>query len=155
MTKHTVAPTNTETPTPAEDLVRAIYRLGAIQRQIARHALDGLGGQGFSALGAIHMLGPIRISDVAHRLGVDLSVASRQVGALVEAGYARREVDEADRRAHLIATTPEGVRVLKDAHGRMVEAFAGVLADWDVGDVSALTRALTRLRDDFEEGCTR
>lgn len=146
--------TTTDTTT-AEELVHAVYRLGAIQRQIARHALDGLGGQGFLALGTIHLRGPIRVSDVAAELGVDLSVASRQVAALVEAGYARREVDEADRRAHLMATTPEGVRVLKDSHGRMVEAFTGVLADWGSDDVAALTAALTRLRDDFEEGCTR
>ena len=58
-----------------EALVRQLYRLGMVQREIGRHAMAELGTQGFTALAVIQVHGPLRVSDVAQRLGVDLSVA--------------------------------------------------------------------------------
>jgi DNA-binding MarR family transcriptional regulator len=139
-------------PTAVEDLVKAIYRLGLVQREIARHALAELGSQGFVALGAIHALGPVRVSDVARRLNVDLSVASRQVAALCGAGYVRREPDPDDRRAQLVSLTEAGERVLAECHRRMVHAFGLALADWSAEDVAALSDGLQRLRDDVAQG---
>src|SRR5918997_4278385 len=105
----------------SEDLVIALYRLGLVQRSIARHALAELGSQGFTALAVIHRLGHARVSDVAEQLSVDLSVASRQVAALVRAGYVEREPDPDDRRASRLKTTAAGTRVLTDSHRRMVD----------------------------------
>lgn len=134
---------------PVEELVRSLYRVGLVQREIARRALAELGSQGFLALGAVHQLGPMRISDVAQRLSIDVSVASRQVAALVDAGYVARESDALDRRAHRITITEEGTRVLEESHHRMVEAFAGALEAWPEEDVAALAGGLDRLREDF------
>jgi DNA-binding MarR family transcriptional regulator len=132
-----------------ERLVREIYGLGVIRREIARHALAELGTQGFNALAVVHVGGPMRVSDVAERLGVDLSVASRQVSALIKGGYLEREADEADRRAYLVRTTEPGQRVLKESHRRMVHAFRRALADWSSEDVATLSAALARLSTDF------
>jgi DNA-binding MarR family transcriptional regulator len=137
-------------PTPVEDLVKSLYRLGTVQREIARHALAELGSQGFVALGTVHLEGPVRVSDVARRLNVDLSVASRQVAALSLAGYVRREPDPDDRRAQFVSLTEAGERVLAESHRRMVSAFDAVLGDWSADDVTALSSALQRLREDFE-----
>lgn len=134
---------------PADQLVRSLYRLGRVQRELARHALAELGSQGFSALAIVHKEGPVSISDVARGLSVDLSVASRQVGALARAGYVRRDEDADDGRVSRISTTPEGVQVLTDSHRRMVRAFAGALGTWEDEDVVALADGLERLRDDF------
>src|SRR4051794_13180169 len=71
----------------SEDLVIALYRLGLVQRSIARHAAAELGSQGFTALAVISRRGPVRVSEVAEQLSVDVSVASRQIAALVLAGY--------------------------------------------------------------------
>ena len=141
--------TATTNTTPAEDLVVALYRLSAVQRGIARHALQELGSQGFTALGVAYKDGPIRVSDVARRLGIDLSVASRQVAALAAAGYVTREPDPEDGRAQRVTATEEGVRVLRESHRRMVAGFADVLAGWDEREISDLARGLDRLRDDF------
>ena len=89
----------------SEDLVIALYRLGLVQRSIARHALAELGSQGFTALAVIQRQGPVRVSEVAEQLSVDLSVASRQVAALVLAGYVEREPDPDDRRASRLRPT--------------------------------------------------
>jgi DNA-binding MarR family transcriptional regulator len=138
-----------EAQAPIEALVRQLYCLGVVQRDISRHAMAELGSQGFTALAAIQLHGPLRVSDVAHRLGVDLSVASRQVAALADEGHVERRPDDRDRRAQLVAVTPAGVRVLEDSHQRMVAAFSRVLDGWSDEDVAALTGGLQRLRDDF------
>jgi DNA-binding MarR family transcriptional regulator len=137
--------------TPIEALVRQLYGLGVVRREISRHALAELGSQGFTALATIAVHGPLRVSEVARHLAVDLSVASRQVAALAAEGHVRRSPDERDRRAQIVAITPAGQKVLRDSHGRMVEAFERVLSGWSDADVLALRGGLERLRDDFVE----
>src|SRR3954451_9961300 len=132
-----------------ENLVRQLYGLGTVRREIGRHALAELGSQGFTALGVVHMHGPIRVSDVAQHLAVDLSVASRQTGALLGAGYLRKDPDPNDARATLLSTTEDGQRVLEESHRRMVHAFGRVLEGWSDEDIAALAGSLERLRDDF------
>jgi DNA-binding MarR family transcriptional regulator len=139
------------TTTAVEDLVISLYRLGLVQREIARHALAELGSQGFTALAIVQRDGPVRVSDVAERLRIDLSVASRQIAALVTAGYARREPDPADRRSGRITATERGTSVLRESHRRMVEAFERPLAAWPEDEIVALATGLDRLREDFHE----
>jgi DNA-binding MarR family transcriptional regulator len=132
------------------DVIVTPEGMGRVRREIGRHALAELGTQGFTALAAIRRDGPMRISDVAARLAVDLSVASRQVAALIDAGYLERAADPDDRRGRLVETTEAGAAVLKESHRRMVHAFAEVLEDWSTEDVVALSDALARLNADFE-----
>jgi DNA-binding MarR family transcriptional regulator len=134
---------------PIEALVRQLYGLGMVQRNIGRHALAELGTQGFHALAVLQVHGPLRVSDVAHRLGVDLSVASRQIASLAAEGYVERREDPHDRRAQLVAVTRPGRKVLRESHRRMVAAFTRVLENWSDEDVNALTSGLDRLREDF------
>jgi DNA-binding MarR family transcriptional regulator len=137
------------TTTTVEDLVRSLYQLGLVHRELARHALAELGSQGFTALAIVHRHGPVRISDVAHRLNIDLSVASRQIAALEAAGHIERAPDEDDRRARRVTVTEAGARALKESHRRMVDAFAAALEEWADDDVLALAHGLDRLREDF------
>jgi DNA-binding MarR family transcriptional regulator len=120
-----------------------------VHRAIAREALSELGSQGFLALALIDRHGAMRVSEIAERLSVDLSVASRQVGALVGAGYAARANDPTDGRAQRITITPAGHDVVVESHRRMVDAFATALVDWPEEDVVGLAEQLDRLRDDF------
>jgi DNA-binding MarR family transcriptional regulator len=134
---------------PIEALVRQLYGLGMVRRQIARHAMAELGTQGFTALAVVQVHGPLRVSEVAEQLGVDLSVASRQIASLTAEGYVERRADDRDRRAQLVAVTRAGRRALRESHRRMVAAFEQVLDGWDDEDVDALTGGLERLREDF------
>jgi DNA-binding MarR family transcriptional regulator len=134
---------------PIEALVRQLYGLGMVQRDIGRHAMAELGTQGFHALAVLQVHGPLRVSDVAQRLGVDLSVASRQIASLAAEGYVERHEDSRDRRAQLVAVTPPGRKVLRESHRRMVAGFTRVLEGWSDEDVNALTGGLERLREDF------
>jgi len=134
---------------PIEALVRQLYGLGMVQRDIGRHALAELGTQGFHALAVLQVHGPLRVSDVAQRLGVDLSVASRQIASLAAEGYVERREDPQDRRAQIVAVTRPGRKVLRESHRRMVAGFTRVLEGWSDEDVNALTGGLERLREDF------
>lgn len=132
-----------------EDLARAIYRLATVQRALSRHALAELGSQGFTALAITHRDGAVRVSEIARRLSVDLSVASRQVAALEQAGYVTREPDPDDGRAYRITITAAGTRVLHDSHRRMIGAFEEALGAWSEEELAALAAGLNRLREDF------
>jgi DNA-binding MarR family transcriptional regulator len=144
-----VALSNYQPESPVEQLVVALYRLGAVQRAVVRDSLAELGGQGLIALSLIHRVGPQRVSAIADRLHVDLSVASRQVAALARAGYAARASDPSDGRAQRITITPAGHEVVVESHRRMVDAFAAALSDWPDDDIVDLAGRLDQLRDDF------
>jgi DNA-binding MarR family transcriptional regulator len=132
-----------------ENLVRQLYGLGTVRREIGRHALAELGSQGFTALAIVHVHGPVRVSEVAQHLAVDMSVASRQVNALMGAGYLEKQPDPDDARATLLSTTGDGKRVLEESHRRMVHAFGRVLEGWDDDEIASLAGSLERLRNDF------
>jgi DNA-binding MarR family transcriptional regulator len=132
-----------------ENLVRQLYGLGTVRREIGRHALAELGSQGFTALAIVHVHGPVRVSAVAQHLAVDMSVASRQVNALLSAGYLEKQPDPDDARATLLSTTGDGKRVLEESHRRMVHAFGRVLEGWSDEEIASLSGSLERLRNDF------
>lgn len=132
-----------------EDLVRALYRLGLVRREIARHALAELGSHGFTALAVIKSAGAMRVSDIAERLGIDVSVASRQVNALITAGYVSSERDATDGRAYRITTTDAGAKVLTESHRRMVATFSRALEGWSTREIAELAERLDLLREDF------
>jgi DNA-binding MarR family transcriptional regulator len=132
-----------------EPLVRAVYGLTALKRDMSRLA-SFEHPVGLVPLAVVHRLAPARVKDVARELQVDLSVASRQVTALETAGFIRRDADPVDRRAQLLSVTEAGKVALDRAHDRIVAVFADALADWDDASITSLTAALTRLRADYD-----
>lgn len=136
-------------PQPSADiegLAQALYSLSAIRRDLQRcagieHAVVGL-----TALGAVHRLGPARISDIAADLQVNLSVASRQIQALEDDRFVDRVIDPHDRRASLVALSAEGKAKLEQAHQRLVATVGRAVDGWDAVDVDALADGLVRLR---------
>ena len=138
-----------DAPTTIEPLVRAVYGLTALKRDMPR--LAGFDHPvGLVPLAVVNRLAPARVKDVARELHVDFSVASRQLSALATAGYVSREPDPEDRRAQLVTVTEAGVAALERAHERIVGVFASALADWGEDEILALTGALDRLRADYE-----
>ena len=92
-----------------------------------------------------------RVGELAAKLQVDLSVASRQVGQLIEMGAVERVVDPADRRVHLLRVTPSGHRELASARERAAEHLAGRLTSWSEPDLQTLVALLGRLRADLTD----
>jgi DNA-binding MarR family transcriptional regulator len=136
-------------PHDAQDidhLATALYGLSAIRRDLQRcagidHAVGAL-----MALGAVHRLGPARISDIAADLQVNLSVASRQIQALGSEGYVDRVSDPHDGRSSLVALSAAGLAKLEAAHRRLSDALADAVEDWAPEQVSGLADGIVRLR---------
>jgi DNA-binding MarR family transcriptional regulator len=139
-------------PLPSDDirdLVRAVYGLTALKRDLPR--LAGFEHPvGLVPLAVIKRCAPARVRDVAEALHVDVSVASRQVAALTTAGYVRRGADPDDRRAQRVSLTEAGEAALERAHERIVAVFGAALHEWTDEEIASLTTALGRLRDDYD-----
>ena len=131
-----------------ESLVREVYELAAVRRDMWRRA-GFEQAQTIAALNAVRRLGPVRVSAVADDLHVDISVASRQLAALEERGLVERTTDPGDARSRLLAVTDAGLESLGEAHQRMVGVFASTVADWDDDDIAGLAAGLHRLRADY------
>ncbi len=135
-------------PDLIDPLVRAVYGLGWLKRDMMRRT-------GFDPsialppLAMVHRLGTPRVKDVADALHVDLSVASRQLSALVDAGYVERSPAPDDRRSQIVTVTPAGQAALERAHAGIVQAFESALAGWTDAEITALTAATERLREDY------
>ena len=113
-----------------EDVVREIYALGRVNRELQRRAVPEHPPACLQALGVIARGEAVRVSDIAERLRIDLSVASRQVAVLEASGWVTRTIDPADGRARTLATTDAGRAVLADTLARMADAYIGVLEGW-------------------------
>ncbi len=96
------------------------------------------------------MEGPARISQLADRIGLDVSTTSRKVAELEAAGLVARTLDPGDRRAALVSTTASAPTPWSAACARPATAHsAHMLAGWDDADRARLADLLERLVDDI------
>jgi DNA-binding MarR family transcriptional regulator len=93
--------------------------------------------------------------EIANRLGVGLSVASRHTAELVRAGLLRREPDPVDGRAVRLHLTESGQRCLVAHRSQNADWIAAALADWSPADLAAAAQLLHRLTDDLHTALTR
>ncbi len=132
-----------------EELVREIYALGRVNRELQRRAVPEHQPAYLQALGLVGRGDANRVSDIADALRIDLSVASRQVAMLEASGWVTRTTDPADGRARRLEATASGRAVLADTLGRMADAYAGVLEGWSDDELESLHATLARLRGDL------
>ena len=132
-----------------EDIVRDIYALGRVNRELQRRAVPEHPPACLQALGLIGRGEANRVSDIADALRIDLSVASRQVAVLEASGWVTRATDPADGRARRLEATESGRAVLGDTLARMADAYTGVLEGWSEEELRSLHATLARLREDF------
>jgi DNA-binding MarR family transcriptional regulator len=102
----------------------------------------------------VNCAGPLRLSDLAEQVQLDVSTVSRHARALETSGYLHRTVDPVDRRAAQLSVTPAGRQVLDDAFARRRAALDAALADWPQDDLHTLERLLNQLADDLEHQAT-
>lgn len=94
---------------------------------------------------------PIRLTDLAQDLGVDVSTSSRQVRALEDKGLVDRCGDDRDRRVAQLSLSAAGRSLLAAARTARLEALAAVLARWPDRDIALLGELVERLLDDLDE----
>ena len=88
---------------------------------------------------------PIRLHDLADRLGVTAPTASRAVDGLVEHRLLERRPDPDDRRAVRISLTAEGRTLVEERKSRVLAAFLPAVATMSPADQARLVELLTEL----------
>jgi DNA-binding MarR family transcriptional regulator len=94
---------------------------------------------------------PPGIGDIAERLMVDPSTASRFVEQQVEAGYLTRRRHPDDGRPSQLVLTEAGRALLDEVTAARRDLLAEVTADWDHDDLERLSHLLALLREGFDE----
>ena len=102
----------------------------------------------YVVLQRINEYGPVRLSDVAAALGLDLSTVSRQVRTLEDASLVTRTPDPEDRRASLLASSPDGRALVARMQATLSRIVATALEGWSERDRATLQTLLSRLADD-------
>jgi DNA-binding MarR family transcriptional regulator len=103
-------------------------------------------------LSVLHREGPMRVSELARSIGLDLSTVSRHVRTLELSGEVARTGDPEDRRAYRIAITDRGRPHIERVWAERIEWIKGLIGHWSHEDITTLTRLLSRLFDDFVAG---
>ncbi len=104
---------------------------------VSQHGL-GLDGQACAAP---------TIGDIALRLSLDPSRASRIVAELVTQGYLRREADQADGRKSVLRVTEQGYEALERFRDAKWRLLSELYADWTADEVAAFARLMTKYMD--------
>ncbi|NUS58727.1 MAG: MarR family transcriptional regulator, partial [Streptomycetaceae bacterium] len=98
-----------------------------------------------------HRHGPLGVKEIAERLGVEQSTASRQIRPLEEHGLVHRDTDPRDGRAVRLHLTDAGLDVRERVRQVWLRDIATVWRDWDPAERAQLATLLTRFRDSFRE----
>jgi DNA-binding MarR family transcriptional regulator len=101
-------------------------------------------------LGHVARLEPVRATDLAEQVHLDLSTISRHLRGLEESGLLVRSPDSDDRRASRLAVTPEGRVVLDRTTAARTALFTSATAGWTDSEVDELVLLLNRLSHDLE-----
>ncbi|MGQ7295317.1 MarR family winged helix-turn-helix transcriptional regulator [Quadrisphaera sp. KR29] len=132
-------------PHACSALVDTFPRLSRSKRAVLGHTRIAP----VAALGTVAALGPVRVSEVAEAMGLDLSTVSRQVGQLRRDGLVEATPDAADGRSQRLSATPAGIALLRAERHRMVDRLGERLATWDDAELAELIALLDRLTDDL------
>lgn len=88
--------------------------------------------------------------ELALRARLDPSTVSRAVATLVSHNLVERRPDPVDRRAQVLALTPDGRTALTDTHDWYARLLDRALAGWTADEVAALGAGLRRFTRDLE-----
>jgi DNA-binding MarR family transcriptional regulator len=148
---------NVPDPDPLPDLPG---RLGVAVQMLA-HAGKVGGGRPeltptrLTALAIMSSAGPMRMGNLASRLGVQVSTMSRIVDILVALGWAERRPDEADHRACVIGITGAGAALIDTIRRDNATRLASCITRLDAADLAVLQAALPVLESLAQQAACR
>jgi DNA-binding MarR family transcriptional regulator len=142
------------TPETRDRLTSSVAQLVRTGRHVSARAATQLYGElpsfGWALLVPLERDGDQRCSALALQVGVDVSVASRQLAVLERLGYVERRPDPQDGRASLLSLTAAGAEALAATRTLRAEWALTALAGWDESEARQLSELLDRLVTDLE-----
>jgi DNA-binding MarR family transcriptional regulator len=145
----------------AAELSQCWHELGAVlrSRKLLASLHPGAAGQLTpSKLRALDLLaesGSLRVGELADRVGVDDTTATRLVDRLEATGLATRRSEPGDRRATTVELTPAGAELVAGIAAQRQLFFCDILAGLEPDERAELVRltakAAVSLREQSEE----
>jgi DNA-binding MarR family transcriptional regulator len=133
-------------PPSRDDVQSMVVALFTLTARLERARRQRRAAGALSLLQVIDGRDGIRPSEIADLQFVHPSLVTRQVRELEDAGYAQVTGDPADGRSWLVALTPAGRAEMRRLQQVGLDRFALFVADWEPGEVRALTGLLDKLR---------
>lgn len=138
--------------TPAyRALIDAVARLQRVQREVGTEMARDLDcpRAALSLLWLLDNRGELTTGDVAQHLHVDISVASRQITTLVDAGHAERSTptDGTDRRVRTVRLTERGQTFVTGTRASLDSRAAATFAGWTPAELASAAAGIERVAD--------
>jgi DNA-binding MarR family transcriptional regulator len=134
------------------EVARAILRL-----EVPRGALaegESVDRAGYWLMVHLSDRPPVRLSELADSVELDLSTVSRQMRDLVASGLVAKRPDPVDGRASLLTLSARGRSVLEAVSEARRQALAEAVGEWTDGQRNALTTGLARLEAGLHQART-
>jgi DNA-binding MarR family transcriptional regulator len=96
--------------------------------------------------------GPVSITGLAARLGLDATTVTRQVAAMEADGLVRRSRDPDDARVRRIDLSPRGRQRMREVRTRREDRIGQLLASWSDDDRVAFGTLLARFNAAIHAG---
>jgi DNA-binding MarR family transcriptional regulator len=93
----------------------------------------------------------VRMSEISIDLGVGNAKTTRSVQSLVSAGYVKAAKDANDSRSKLVSITPNGAKLVKEAHDYMNAFSQDCLSALDPEERESFEKSLAKIRSKKEE----
>ena len=103
---------------------------------------------GYAVLVRVSELGPVRLSELAQYLGLDVSTVSRQVQQLEQRGLVDRSPDPLDGRAALLELSVPGRDIMQKMRDAWEETVADVVGTWKPADIARFGSLMDRFVSD-------
>jgi DNA-binding MarR family transcriptional regulator len=134
-------------PTETERLLgtQLFVAMGQLARWSARQSRDHYGPGVLSALGTVVDAGPLRLGELAARLGVVPASISRTVAVLEAEQLVERTVDPTDRRSWFVSATTRGTALVENRRRDRGEKLArqlGPLTETQTDALRAIVEAI-------------
>ncbi len=130
-------------------LVRRAERARVAALDIARSPLDR---SGYLLLVLLETDGPQTMSQLAAAFDLDASTVTRQIAPLERRGFVVRHRSDEDRRATIVAVTPEGRAERQTVREARIAHLRHQLVGWDDAKVEQLASLLEDLNGTLTVG---
>jgi DNA-binding MarR family transcriptional regulator len=102
-------------------------------------------------LETLHRDGPMRMSELANKIGLDRSTVSRQVAAVTAAGLVEKSDDTTDARAAVLSLSARGQSVRHKFLAGWQTVAAELIAAWSLEEQAEFSRLMSKLANQLRD----
>lgn len=129
------------------NLVKHLHNLTYAERMTWRKSFPDLSPTQFGIIAMLYKKQSVKVGELAEKLRVDQSVASRSLKSLQEKDFVNRSVDSQDTRAARFALSDKGKAALVKGRQESAKQLESIISDWSEEKVALATDILQELSE--------